>query len=482
MSFWSSLSKLGHLVEKKVEQTVKHVANDVKKVEKTIQQAVQQVEKKVEPVVKQVVKDTVHISQKAKEAFHQAEKKAEQMGKHVAHEVKQAEKAIQNVEKKVEHAAKQAVRDTVHISEKAQKAFHEAEKKTEKAIKHVVHDGKKAVSETVHTIGQKIKQEIKETGKAIERDTRQLEKKAEHVTKQAVHDIINAGQKIEQAARQVAKNAEKSWHGLTKHPMESTVEFVRGAGDAIVQDITLDKIHRSYHSPHPVAYESGKMAGHAVSTIAGMIETSGSEALEVGGASLTATGEGAFVGVPVMVMAGEGMAYGQAETSLSFNRLVKSAEELYQRMSRSEGGSGGVAKRTPKATQGMGKAEVLKSNKANGAAFEKNVQNKLSQTQNELKQQITIKTESGVKTRVDFIGKDKQTGQLKITEAKSSHTAPLTKNQKQAFPEIEKSGATVVGKGKEPYTGGTQIPPTKVEVVRLKAHHPSELKGQTHKK
>ena len=98
------------------------------------------------------------------------------------------------------------------------------------------------------------------------------------------------------------------------------------------------------------------------------------------------------------------------------------------------------------------------------------------------KQQITIKTESGVKTRVDFIGKDKQTGQLKITEAKSSHTAPLTKNKKQAFPEIEKSGATVVGKGKEPYTGGTQIPPTKVEVVRPKAHHPSELKGQTHKK
>lgn len=71
---------------------------------------------------------------------------------------------------------------------------------------------------------------------------------------------------------------------------------------------------------------------------------------------------------------------------------------------------------------------------------------------------------------------------MKITEAKSSHTAPLTKNQKQAFPEIEKLGATVAGKGKEPYTGGTQIPPTKVEIVRPKAPHPSELKSQTHKK
>ncbi|ANB60857.1 HNH endonuclease [Anoxybacteroides amylolyticum] len=351
MSFWGSLSKLGHLVEKKVEQTVKHVANDVKKVEKTIQQAVQQVEKKVEPVGKQVVKDTVHISQKAKEAFHQAEKKAEQMGKHVAHEVKQAEKAIQNVEKKVEHAAKQAVRDTVQISQKAREAFHEAEKKTEQAVKRVVHDGQKVASEAVHSIVHKIKQEIKETEKTIERGTRQLEKKAEHAAKQAVHDIINAGQKIEQAARQVAKNAEKSWHGLAKHPMESTVEFVRGAGDAIVQDITLDNIHRSYHSPHPVAYESGKMAGHAVSTVAGMIETSGSEALEVGGASLTATGEGAFVGVPAMAMTGEGMAYGQAETSLSFNRLVKSAEELYQRMSRSEGAVKG-AEQARKFTKG----------------------------------------------------------------------------------------------------------------------------------
>ncbi len=33
-------------------------------------------------------------------------------------------------------------------------------------------------------------------------------------------------------------------------------------------------------------------------------------------------------------------------------------------------------------------------------------------------------------------------------------------------PEIEQSGATVVGKGKAPYTGGTKIPPTKVEIIR----------------
>jgi len=66
------------------------------------------------------------------------------------------------------------------------------------------------------------------------------------------------------------------------------------------------------------------------------------------------------------------------------------------------------------------------------------------------------------------MGTCKKTGEVKLTEAKSSETAPLTKNQKLAFPEIERSGATVVGKGKPPFTGGTKIKPTKVDVVRPK--------------
>jgi filamentous hemagglutinin len=53
-----------------------------------------------------------------------------------------------------------------------------------------------------------------------------------------------------------------------------------------------------------------------------------------------------------------------------------------------------------------------------------------------------------------------------VTEAKASQTAPLTKNQKAAHPSIEKSGGTVVGKGKPGYEGGTKIPRTKVNVVR----------------
>jgi hypothetical protein len=46
-------------------------------------------------------------------------------------------------------------------------------------------------------------------------------------------------------------------------------------------------------------------------------------------------------------------------------------------------------------------------------------------------------------------------------------TAPLTSNQKIAFPEIFESGATVVGKGKGIFSGGYQIPPgTKVIIIR----------------
>jgi len=79
--------------------------------------------------------------------------------------------------------------------------------------------------------------------------------------------------------------------------------------------------------------------------------------------------------------------------------------------------------------------------------------------------EITLVTESGTKTRIDWMGTNTN-GKTVLVEAKSSSTAPLTKNQKIAFPEIAKSGAKVVGKGKPPYTGGTKVEPTKVEIRR----------------
>ncbi|WP_313894282.1 hypothetical protein [Psychrobacillus sp.] len=61
---------------------------------------------------------------------------------------------------------------------------------------------------------------------------------------------------------------------------------------------------------------------------------------------------------------------------------------------------------------------------------------------------------------------DKTTGNIVIEEYKASSTAPLTKNQKVAFLEILESGGTVLGKGKPPFYGGTEIPPTKINIVR----------------
>jgi RHS repeat-associated protein len=111
------------------------------------------------------------------------------------------------------------------------------------------------------------------------------------------------------------------------------------------------------------------------------------------------------------------------------------------------------------------KQDQLKANKAQGKAFEKKVVNQTKATDSNVAEQVTLKTESGVRTRMDVVSQD-ASGQIRLQEAKSSDTAPFTSNQAAAHPEIEQSGATVVGEGKPGYPGGTQIPPTRVEVVR----------------
>jgi len=110
-------------------------------------------------------------------------------------------------------------------------------------------------------------------------------------------------------------------------------------------------------------------------------------------------------------------------------------------------------------------AETLEKNKAAGKAFEKEVENDLKAKTETVAPQITLETKKGTKTRMDFVTKD-ASGNIGLTEAKSSGTAPLTPNQSKAFPEIGKTGATVKGEGKPAFPGGTLIPPTKVDVTR----------------
>ncbi len=107
----------------------------------------------------------------------------------------------------------------------------------------------------------------------------------------------------------------------------------------------------------------------------------------------------------------------------------------------------------------------VQANKAAGDAFERQVMGQIQQTQSGVVQQVTVKTASGVKTRIDLMGRDAK-GNIACTECKASATAPLTKNQAKAFPEIQQSGGVVVGKGKPGFPGGTQIPPTAINIVR----------------
>ena len=109
------------------------------------------------------------------------------------------------------------------------------------------------------------------------------------------------------------------------------------------------------------------------------------------------------------------------------------------------------------------KASRMTENAAKGKAFEKQVGENLG---NNKASQVTIEAADGTRTKVDFV--QKNDGKVTLTEAKGSPTAPLTKNQKIAHPQIETKGGTIRGnKGIEiGLPSGTKILPTKVEIVR----------------
>jgi filamentous hemagglutinin family protein len=110
-------------------------------------------------------------------------------------------------------------------------------------------------------------------------------------------------------------------------------------------------------------------------------------------------------------------------------------------------------------------AEQLAINKAAGNAFESQIFNDVKAQMPDAVQQVTVQTQSGIKTRLDILGTDAN-GNIVCIECKASSTAPLTINQKIGFPEISQTGATIVGNGKPGFLGGTTIPPTVVQIVR----------------
>jgi hypothetical protein len=105
-------------------------------------------------------------------------------------------------------------------------------------------------------------------------------------------------------------------------------------------------------------------------------------------------------------------------------------------------------------------------NKAAGAEFERNTEEKLKELKLEYAGQITVETPSGVRTRLDFLARDPVTGEIIGIECKGSATARFTRGQRQAHQEILRYGATIVGEGKPGFPGGMKIPPTRVQIWR----------------
>jgi hypothetical protein len=117
------------------------------------------------------------------------------------------------------------------------------------------------------------------------------------------------------------------------------------------------------------------------------------------------------------------------------------------------------------------KAITLEKNVAAGKQFEKTVTESLGDAGHKnIAEQVTVRpnVEGAKNVRLDQLStKD---GGIKLTDAKSSETAGLTKNQKTGYPAIEQYGGIVVGnKGAaQGYPAGTLIPPTRVDIVRPK--------------
>ena len=135
---------------------------------------------------------------------------------------------------------------------------------------------------------------------------------------------------------------------------------------------------------------------------------------------------------------------------------------------------------TPRVVELLGESELspaeqlaarqrkqLEVNKAAGAAFEESTEAELRQQGDlEFARQITVQLPSGARVRLDFVTRNRVTGEIRCIECKSSATAPVTSDQAVAFSEMEQQKAIIVGKGKPGFPGGMEILQTRVEIKR----------------
>src|SRR5262249_39077292 len=109
-------------------------------------------------------------------------------------------------------------------------------------------------------------------------------------------------------------------------------------------------------------------------------------------------------------------------------------------------------------------AEQMTINRVAGRSFEQDKFQAVRTERAELAPQITVRTKNGDRARLDFLLRNGDT--VECIECKSSETAPHTPNQKKVYPEIARSGATIVGRGKPGFPGGMIIAPRSVRIIR----------------
>ena len=124
----------------------------------------------------------------------------------------------------------------------------------------------------------------------------------------------------------------------------------------------------------------------------------------------------------------------------------------------------GIQIRTNKPKEDRLTIHQIEKNKLAGEQFEQEQYEKLVSEGYSPQKQVIVETPSGVRTILDFV--IKENGIDICIECKSSATAPLTKNQKIAFPEIKEKGAIVISSDKEGYPKGTLIQPTEIKIER----------------
>ena len=112
------------------------------------------------------------------------------------------------------------------------------------------------------------------------------------------------------------------------------------------------------------------------------------------------------------------------------------------------------------------RAAQLAENRAAGRAWEEAVDAELDREVLDVAPQLTVILPSGDRIRLDFVIRNRITGEISCLEAKSSMAAPVSPRQAKGFKEIEQHGAIIVGEGKPGFPGGMKLPPTQVEIRR----------------